>query len=77
MLVRMGVRLARRILGTVRMLMVLVMHMRMRMHHRLVDVVVFVMLSDVQPDTQCHERSCREELQSDGLSKRNDGGNSP
>jgi len=77
MLVRMGVGLSGWILGTVCMLMMLVMHMRMRVHHRLVDVIVFVALSDVQPDTQCHERSCREELRSNGLSERNDGGNSP
>ena len=77
MLVRMGVGLSGWILGTVCMLMVFVMHMRMRVHHRLVDVLVLVALSDVQPDTQRHERSCREELRGDGLSERNDGGNSP
>ena len=77
MLVRMRVGLSGWILGTVCMLMVFVMHMRMRVHHRLVDVLVLVALSDVQPDTQRHERSCREELRGDGLSERNDGGNSP
>ena len=77
MLVRMSVGLSGWILGTVCMLMVFVMHMRMRVHHRLVDVLVFVTLSDVQPDTQCHERSCSEEPEADGLSERDDGGKSP
>jgi hypothetical protein len=57
MLVRVGVRLSGRILGPVCMLMVLVM----RVSHRLVNMLVFVMLGDVQPDTQGHERSGREE----------------
>src|SRR6266566_9194360 len=77
MLVRMRMGLARRVLGTVRVLMVFVMQMRMRVSHRLVNVLMFVMLSHVQPETQCHEHSCREELQGDGLSERDNGGNSP
>jgi hypothetical protein len=52
MLVRVGVGLACRILGNVCMPVVLVMHMRMRVHHRLVDVLVFMTLSDVQPELQ-------------------------
>ena len=57
------------------MLMVLVMYMRMRVHHGLVDVLVFVTLGNVQPDTYSHEPSCCEESDADRLSQRDNGGN--
>ena len=49
----MGVGLSGRYLGPVCMLMVLVMRVRMRVSYRLVNMLVFMPLGDVQPDTQC------------------------
>ena len=48
---------ARAIPGKVmRMLMVLVMNMRVGMHHGQVRMVVFMRFCQVQPDTQPHQR---------------------
>ena len=59
----MSVRLTGWVLGAVRMLMVLIMHVRMCVRYHLVDMLVFMTLGHVQPDTYAHERSCREEPQ--------------
>ena len=50
--VHMGVRLAGWVSRKVRVLVVLVMHMGVRMRHRLVDMLVRVALGDVQPTPQ-------------------------
>src|SRR5438067_1662744 len=57
----MSMRLTRWILRAVRMLMVFIMHVRMCVRYRLVGMLVFMTLGHVQPNTYCHERSCREE----------------
>ncbi len=44
MLVKMGMRLPRRVLRTVTMLMMFVVHVGMRVHHGLMDVFMFVAL---------------------------------
>ena len=54
--VRMGVRFAAIPFEIVRMLMVRVVDMQVRVVHRLVRVGVFVVLGDVQPHTERHER---------------------
>ena len=69
MLVRMRMGLARRVLGTVRVLMVFVMQMRMRVSHRLVNVLMFVMLSHVQPDTYRHQSSGYNEAKCEAFSE--------
>ena len=55
--VRMAVheRFACRIIRTVRVLVVFVMHVRMGMLERLMFVFVTVMLGEVQPDTYSHK----------------------
>ena len=72
-LVSMRVRLAWRIIGLVRMLMVLVVHMRVRVHGRLMNMVVFVMLCEVEPNTECHKTPSDEQLNAGGFAKRDDG----
>ena len=57
----MRVRLPRWVLGTVRMPMMFIMYVRMCVRHQLMGMLVFMTLGHVQPDTYCHERSCREE----------------
>ena len=66
-LVRMGMRLTGRIVRAMRVLMVLVMHMRMIMPDRLMDMLVFVRFDDVEPDAGRHQDCCRGELQRDWL----------
>ena len=68
--VHMGVRLARRISGKVRVLVVLVMHMGMRMRHRLVHMLVRVAFGEVQPDANSHERARCDEREADRLCQR-------
>ena len=54
MFVKMRVRLARRICGSVRMTMVLIMHMRVGVGHGSMEVHMVIVLSDVQPDSYGH-----------------------
>ena len=51
------------------MLMVLIMHVRMGMFHRLVNMLVLMMLGDVQPYTNSHEQPCDQELRGERLSE--------
>jgi len=48
--VSMRVRLSWRISGFMRMLVMLVMNVRVRMHHRQVDMLVFMALREMQPN---------------------------
>lgn len=50
--------------------MMFIVHMGMRMGDRL--VLVLVSLGEMQPNTQSHESSCRQQLGSDRLSERHD-----
>lgn len=58
----MRVRLAWWIVGSMRVLMVLVVHVPMRVLHRLVLMLVLMDLGDVQPDADRHEQSSNGEL---------------
>lgn len=60
--VPMGVRLARRIIRPMGVPMVLIVHMRMGMLQRLVDVFVGMVLGEVQPDTEAHKQAGDHEL---------------
>jgi hypothetical protein len=53
-IVPMGVRFSGRVLRAVLVLMVLVMQMWVRMRYQLVNVLVLMMFSEVQPDAQSH-----------------------
>ena len=53
-LVFMGVRLFPIPIESMRVPMMLIMSVRMRMRHRLVNVLVLVLLGHVQPDTDTH-----------------------
>jgi hypothetical protein len=44
------------------MLMVLIVNVRMCVLHRLMGVLMFMMLGEVQPDTDSHQRAGRHEL---------------
>ena len=54
MFVKMCMRLARGGDGTVRMTMVFIMHVRMGVAHGSVEVLMFMMLSHVQPHASRH-----------------------
>jgi hypothetical protein len=73
MTMRMGVRFAGRVLGQVWMLMVLVMHVGMRVHQRLMDMLVLVVLGHMQPDARRHEDTGRNEGHGHRLPERGDG----
>ena len=51
MLMEMGMRLSGAVFGTVLMLVMLVMHMRMRVRHGLVGMGMFVAFRQVKPNT--------------------------
>ena len=59
-LVNVGMRLSRRIMRAVFMLVMLIMHVGMGMLHRFMDMFVVVLLAHMQPDTQPHQRACRQ-----------------
>ena len=71
----MSVRFAGRVLGPVCMLMMFIMHVRMCVRHRLVNVLVFMTLGHVQPDAHSHERACREEPKAHRLLQHDNRGN--
>jgi hypothetical protein len=52
--VKMGMRLARWVNGAVGVTMVFIMHVRMRVSHRSMKVLMFMMLSHVQPHASRH-----------------------
>lgn len=68
-LIEMRVGFAGRIARLMHMLMMSIMHMRMRVCHWLVDVLVIMTFRQMQPDANRHEHSRREELDSDRLRK--------
>ena len=69
----MRVRLPRWIVQTVLMLVVLVMHVRMAVRKRLVDMFMLVALGEVQPNAQSHQAACEEQLNGNWLAQSNNG----
>ena len=69
-LVRMGVGLARRILRTVRVAVMLVVAVRMGVRHAAMGMGVRVPLGDVQPNADGHQRSGGKELDRQRLLQR-------
>jgi len=67
MLVGMGVWLPRWILGAVGVLMMHVVGMRVTVGQPIMGVLVEVALGEMQPDSECHEPTCREQRHGDGL----------
>ena len=61
-LMEMRVRLARRVQRTVRMLMMRVVHMRVCVRHRLVNVLMLMAFGEMQPYPRRHERARDDEL---------------
>ena len=59
----MSVRLAGRVAGAVRVLMMLVVPMPVFMVHRLVNVLVLVPLGQMQPEAEAHQTASNEQLQ--------------
>ena len=69
---KMAVRLAGRFAAGVGVTMMFVVHVRMRMRHRLVNVPVFVALGEVQPHAQPHEATRRYQSERHGFRERDD-----
>ena len=67
MRVEMGVRFARRVFGPMGVLMMLVVNVSMRMCHRFMPMLMFVMFGQVQPHAERHEQAGRDELEGHGL----------
>jgi hypothetical protein len=55
------------------MVVVLIMHVRVCVRHRLVDMLMFMALGDVQPNAQSHQAASQQKLNGDGFSKANNG----
>ena len=53
-----GVGLARRVARRVRVQVVVIVHMAMLMFQRLVLMLVFVPLGEMQPDAETHQHGC-------------------
>src|SRR5215475_4658004 len=73
MFMGMGVGFAGRIERIMRVAMMLIMHVRMGVRHRLVNVLMLVMFRKVQPHAEGHESAGAEELDGYWLAKRDDG----
>ena len=71
-LMGMGVRLAWGIFGSVGMLMMLVVHVRVRVPHRLVGVLVLMAFREVQPNAHAHQAASHQQLNGDGFAKSSD-----
>ena len=56
-----------RIIGTVGMLVVGIVHVQMRMFHRFMLMLMLVLLGQVKPDAQAHEQPCHNQLHRDRL----------
>jgi hypothetical protein len=54
------------------MLMMFIMHVRVRVSHRFMDVLMLMTLSQMQPNPDCHEGTGNCELGSDWFAKRED-----
>jgi hypothetical protein len=67
MYMRMGVRLTRRVAWRVIVRMIFVVHVRMGVRQRLVNVLVFASFSHMKPDTQRHQQACDNELAGQGF----------
>ena len=66
----MGMRLTRRIIGTVGMPVMRVVHVRMRVFHHFVLMLMLVLLGQVKPDANSHKQACGKELHRDRLSQK-------
>ena len=66
-LVAMGVRLTDRITGAVLMRVVFVVRVWVGVLNRLVDVLMLMVLAEMQPDAESHEKSGRRKLYGDRL----------
>src|SRR5262245_41875463 len=69
-------RLARRIAGSVHMMVVLVMTVGMLMPEFRMEMAVLVLLGDMQPDTHAHQAGSGEQLDGERLTERHDSGGS-
>ena len=67
----MGMRLARGVLGAMLMAMMFIVHVRMRVRERLVAMLMFVTLGEVQPDADCHQHPGDKQLRGDLFAERN------
>ena len=72
MFVKMGMRLAGRIDDAVGVTMVSIMHVRVRVSHRSMKVLMFMMLSHVQPHASRHKYSRGDELRRYRIAKCDD-----
>src|SRR5262249_9189054 len=71
-LMPMGVRLPDRVARPMVMSMMLVVHVRMRVAHRLVRVLMLMPFGDMEPHAQSHQGAGRQEPEGDALSEGND-----
>ena len=76
-LVAMGlfIRFARRVAGTVTVLVVLVADMRMGVVHHLVQMLMRMIFRQVEPDADAHEQASGHQLERQRLMQKDDGGN--
>src|SRR6516164_6710932 len=73
-LVKMRMRLAGRINDAVCVTMVFIMHMRMGMDHRRMEVPMLMMLGHVQPHSHGHQDTCAQQLRRNGIAQCDDRG---
>lgn len=73
----MGVRLAGRIIGAMLVLVMCVMGVRMRVFHGFVNVLMFVVLGDVQPHADRHQKARHQKLKGERLTQKHDRHDSP
>ena len=75
MLMEMGVRLARRVMRTMRVVVVvLVVHVRMDVRHGFVRMFMFVTFRKVQPHANRHEQASGDKLECHRIAERDDCG---
>ena len=70
---RVRMRLAGWVVRQMLVLMMRIVHVSMCVLHRLVLVLMFVMLGQVQPDAHAHQETGRDELHGQRLAKEQDG----
>ena len=73
MLMPVRVRFAGRVVRSMLMSVVFVVHMRMHVRGQFVDMFVLVTLGDVEPNSQSHECARRKQRKRDIVAKREDG----
>ena len=71
---RMHMRFAGRVVRQVLVLVMFIVHMGMRVLHRLMLVLMFVLLGEVQPDANAHQEAGRDKLERERLAQKQDGG---